>query len=107
MLDPDRPIREETNSVKKKAPPKRGQSFTDFSSNLIVTDHPAVPPIWTADLMRPSATAWTYGPNHDTGRNHDRRSTIVDTAVVAVTTASAIGAAMKTNTAPARYLGYH
>jgi hypothetical protein len=57
--------------------------------------------------MRASASAWSYyGSNNYSGRNYDRGAPVA-TAVVAVTAASAIGAGMETNTASARYLGYH
>ena len=61
--------------------------------------------IWAADFMRPSAPTWSGSHNYS-GHNYNRGAPVA-TAVVAVTTASAIGAGMETNTASARYLGYH
>ena len=57
----------------------------------LVADHPAVP-IWAADLMRPSASAWSY-------TSHDYRNAPVATAIVAVAGTSPIRAAMKADAA--------
>ena len=60
---------------------------------LVVADHPAVS-IWAADLMRPSASAWSYG-SHNYRGPAIVRSAPVATTIVAVATAAAIGTAMK------------
>ena len=83
----------------KESPAEAGLEPCDLMVEL-VADHPAVP-IWAADLMRPSATAWSYRSyNYGSGHNNGRGAPVA-TAVIAVGTASAVGSAMEANAASA------
>jgi hypothetical protein len=82
----------------KDSPAEAGLKTCGFEDEL-VADHPAVP-IWAADLMRPSATAWSWSYNYRSGHN-DGRGAPVATAIPAVGTASAVGSAMEANAASA------
>ena len=75
------------DAQQKECPAEAGlEGLADLMVEL-VADHPAVP-IWAADLMRTSASAWSY-------RSHDYRGAPIATAIVAVGATSAIRTTMK------------